>query len=301
MNTELFYQLALTFVPHVGPAQAKILLQHYEAPDLFGAKKSDLARIEGIGTLRAESIGQFNDFALVEREMQFLENNEIRALFLTDPDYPQRLLHCYDPPTLLFYRGQANLNAERVVSIVGKRHPTGYGQEITKQVVKFLARMQIVIVSGLSVGTDAIAHQAAMENKLPTVGVLAHGLDSIYPLAHHYLAQQMVRQGGLLTEIRHKTGPGPALSHRHHRIVAGLSDAVIVIESEMTGGSLITAQLAAGYYREVFAVPGRVNEPTSAGCHYLIRTQQAILFEGIESFLTSMNWNRHLTPYGAAQ
>jgi DNA processing protein len=293
--------LALTLVPHVGPAQAKILLEHFEVADIFRAARAELATIPGIGSLRAESIRGFGDFALVEREMQFLETSGIRPLFLTDTDYPRRLLHCYDPPTLLFYQGQADLNAERVISIVGKRHPTRYGQEVTEKLIDQLTRTSFLVVSGLTVGIDAVAHQAALKNHLPSVGVLAHGLDSIYPLAHHYLAHQLVQQGGLLTELPSKTRPGPSLFHRRNRILAGICDALIVIETDLDGGSMITAELAAGYYREVFAVPGRVDSGTSAGCHYLIRTQQATLFEDVESFLAAMKWTSNYTRHGAAQ
>jgi len=290
MKNALFYQLALTLIPTIGPAQAKRLLENYDVQDIFSAKRSELEKIEGIGSFRANNIVGFSHFDQVEQELLFIERAGIRALFITDADYPQRLLHCYDPPTLLFYRGKANLNTERIISIVGKRSPTNYGRQVTENLITKLAARNYLIVSGLALGTDAISHQSALTNHLPTVAILAHGLDSIYPLAHHYLARKMIEQGGLLTEFRSKTQPGNYLFLKRNRIIAGISDAVIVIESDLKGAGMETAELAVGYHREVFAVPGRLGEPTSEGCNYLIRTHQATIFSDAKQLLTEMNW-----------
>lgn len=291
MKTELLYQVALTLVPNIGPVQAKLLLQHCEPEEIFHAKKHFLEKIEGIGPVRAESIKKFSGFARAEDEIRFMEKYRITPLFLTDNNYPKRLLNCYDSPTLLYYRGKADLNAARIISIIGTRSNTDYARQVTEKLVRDLSSHQITIVSGLAFGVDALAHKAAVKNGIPTVGVLAHGLDQVYPYEHTALAKDMIKhQGGLLTEFRNKTKPDKHNFPSRNRIVAGMSDATIVIETDLKGGSMITAELANGYNKDVFAIPGRVTENKSAGCNYLIRSSKAQLITGADDLIDIMGW-----------
>lgn len=291
MNNELLHQVALTLVPQIGPVQAKILLQHCEPEEIFHAKKHFLEKIEGIGPFRAQSILAFRDFDRAAKEIAFMEKHEIQPLFLTDENYPKRLLNCTDAPTLLYYKGRADLNASRMISIIGTRKPTDYGKLVTEKIVSELGGHGISIVSGMAFGIDALAHRAALQNNLPTVGVLAHGLDQIYPPPHAGLARELIRSGGgLLTEF-----PGGTDPDRHHfpsrnRIVAGMCDATLVIETDIKGGSMITAELANGYNRDVFAIPGRSTDSKSSGCHHLIRKNKAGLMENAFQLLEWMGW-----------
>lgn len=291
MNSELLYQLALTLVPNIGPVQAKILLQHCEAEEIFHAKKSFLEKIEGIGTVRAASIVSFRDFSEAEEEIKFIEKYKIKTLFLTDKDYPQRLLNCYDSPTLLYYKGDADLNASKIIAVIGTRSHTDYAKQVTEKLVKEIAAQNVTVISGLAFGVDAIAHKAAMKNNLPTIGVLAHGLDHIYPSEHSGLAKEIIKEnGGLLTEFRSNTKPDKHNFPTRNRIVAGMSDATIVIETGVKGGSMITAELANGYNKDVFAFPGKVTDAKSAGCNYLIKNNKAMLLTDAEELLQVMGW-----------
>lgn len=291
MNSDLRYQIALTLVPNIGPVQAKILLQQCEAEEIFHAKKSFLEKIEGIGPIRAESIKNFHDFSKAEDEIQFIEKYKIQPLFLTDKNYPSRLLNSYDSPTLLYYRGTADLNASKIVSIIGTRSYTEYGKQVTEKIVRELSAQNILIISGLAFGVDAIAHKAAIKHSLPTVGVMATGLDKIYPAEHTLLAKDMVKNnGGLLTEFRSKTKPDKHNFPSRNRIVAGMSDAVIVIETDIKGGSMITAELANGYNKDVFAIPGKLTDTKSAGCNYLIKNNKAMLLSTADELIETMGW-----------
>ena len=290
MSDSLFYLIALTSVPQIGPVQARLLLQHFSPAEIFRAKRSDLQRIEGIGTERARAIQQFNDFSLAEAELRFLETHQVQAIPYDDPRFPQRLLHCYDPPILLYYQGTASLNASRMLAIIGTRQPTEQGSCLTEQIVEELTKQDVMIVSGLAQGIDAIAHRQTLKMQRHTIGVLAHGLDRIYPNHHRKLAQAMRSSGGLLTEFKHRTEPDRYHFPARNRIVAGMTDATLVIESGEKGGSLITANLANQYNRDVFAVPGRVNDPKSIGCLQLIRNHQASVFTSSHDLLTALGW-----------
>lgn len=291
MKPDLLYQLALTLVPNIGPVQAKLLLQHCEAEEIFHAKKSFLEKIEGIGPVRAESIKNFNGFERAEEEIKFIEKYKITPLFLTNKNYPQRLLNCYDSPTLLFYKGEADLNTPKIISIIGTRSHTDYAKQVTEKLIKELSAQNILVISGLAFGVDAIAHKASLKNNLPTVGVLAHGLDKMYPAEHTNLAKDMIKnQGGLLTEFSSKTKPDKHNFPSRNRIVAGMSDAVIVIETDLKGGSMITAELANGYNKDVFAIPGKLTDVKSAGCNYLIKNNKAMLLSGASELIETMGW-----------
>lgn len=291
MHNELLYQLALTLVPQIGDVQAKILVQQLgSAGAVFNTPVHTLEKIEGIGTVRAKAIKYFRDFSIAEAELKFIETHNITPLFLTDAAYPQRLLHCYDSPTLLFYKGTADLNASKIVAIVGTRTNTDYGKTFTEKLVQDLAAQHILIVSGLAYGIDAFAHKAALKNNLQTIGVVGHGLDKIYPPAHTSLAQEMLKSGGLLAEFFSGTKPDKHNFPLRNRVVAGIADATVVVETLVNGGSMITAKLADAYNRDVFAVPGRTIDAKSAGCNYLIQHNKAIMLTEASQLLDVMGW-----------
>lgn len=296
MNQDLLYQLALTEVPHIGHVHARILVQAFgSAEAIFKAGKKQLESLEGIGEVRARAIKHFQDYKNAETEIRFIEKYKIKPLFISDKDYPARLLHCYDPPTLLFYKGNADLNSSKIISVIGTRNHTEYGKHITESLIRDLADHSIVIVSGMAFGIDAIAHKAAIKNKLPTIGVLAHGLDQIYPAEHANLAKEMLKKdGGLLTEFRMNTKPDKHNFPTRNRIVAGLSDATIVIETDLKGGSMITAELANGYNKDVFACPGKINDKKSSGCNYLIKTNKANLLTQADEIIELLGWEEKL-------
>lgn len=293
MDKELLFQIALTQVPNIGPVHAKNLLEHFgSATNIFQAPLSKLEKLDGIGTLRAKNIKQYKDFNFAEKEIVFINKYKISPLFLNSNNYPINLKNCYDPPTLLYFKGSITLNDYFFIGIVGTRSATEYGKNITRSIVRELAGENVVIVSGLANGIDAEAHKAALEFNIPTIGVLAHGLDTIYPVNHHQLAMKMINAGGLLSEFPSKT-----MAEKHHfpsrnRIVAGLCDALIVIETGIKGGSMITAELSHQYNREVFAVPGRVTDKHSKGCNHLVWQNKAVLFTNIENLLTEMGWKK---------
>lgn len=292
MNSELLHQLALTLVPNIGDVQAKILVNHFgDAASVFKAKKTSLEKIEGIGEVRANTIKKFDDFHLAEHELKFIEKYKIKTLFLTDSEYPKRLLNCYDSPTLLFYKGTADLNASKTIAIVGTRSNTDYGKQFTEKLVKDLSEQNIIIISGLAFGIDAIAHKSSLKNNLPTIGVVGHGLDKVYPTDNTNLAKEMVKEGGgILSEFFSGTKPDKHNFPLRNRIVAGLSDATVVVETNIKGGSMITAKLADAYNRDVFAVPGRTNDKASSGCNHLIKYNKAILLTDADELLDVLGW-----------
>jgi DNA processing protein len=292
MSHDLLYQLALTQVPNIGCVHAKTLIEYYgTAEEIFKAKKTSLEKIEGIGEIRAASIKNFSLFKKQEDELVFIEKYKITPLFITNEQYPKRLLNCYDPPTLLFYKGTANLNSSKTVAVIGTRKNSDYGKQMTEKILEHLAPYQPLIVSGLAYGIDAIAHKYAVKQNLPTVGVLAHGLDTIYPSQHTALAKEMIAEGGgLLTEFRKETKPDKHNFPTRNRIVAGLCDATIVIETSNKGGSMITANLANGYNKDVFALPGKTTDSKSEGCNFLIKTNKAVLIQNGNDIAEQMGW-----------
>jgi DNA processing protein len=290
-GSELLYKVALTLVPQIGEVHAKLLVNHFgDAEQVFKAKKWQLEGIEGIGTVRAEAITAFDNYKRAEEEIAFIEKYKIKALFLTDEEYPKRLLNCYDSPTLLYYRGNADLNTSRIMGIVGTRKNTDYGKAVTEKLIEELEDRNILVISGLALGIDTFAHKAALKYNMKTVGVVGHGLDRIYPHQNKLLAKQMVEQGGLLTDFMSGTIPDKMNFPRRNRIVAGISDAVIVVESGAKGGSLITAEVANSYNRDVFAVPGRTIDLKSQGCNYLVHANKAVLFTSATQIMDDMGW-----------
>ncbi len=290
--------MALTRVPQVGSVHARVLVDQYgEAEKIFKSPLSVLEQIDGIGTARAKSIKSFSAFKQCEKEIQFIEKHKIQPLFIKDPDYPRRLLNCYDPPTLLFYRGRADLNMKKTVSIIGTRSYSEYGRQLTEQLIEALTEQKILVISGLAFGIDALAHKASIKNQIPTIGVLAHGLDTLYPMQHSALAKDMIRSGGgVLTEFPSNTKPDRHNFPTRNRIVAGMSDATIVIESGHKGGSMLTAELANGYNKDVFAFPGRIYDPKSCGCNQLIKNNKAVLLTDPSDLLSLMGWNEQSVP-----
>lgn len=292
MHPDLLYQIALTLIPHVGPVQAKALVaQLGSARAIFTCPTDILKKIENIGDLRATAIKNFKHFDTAEQEINFIQQHRITPLFITDPAYPKRLLHCYDCPTLLYYKGSANLNNPKTVAVIGTRTNTEYGRIVTDQLIEGLSSLGLLVISGLAHGIDAIAHRAALKNSLPTVAVLAHGLNQVYPVQHTSLAREIVKEGGgLLTEFRSTSMPDRYQFPARNRIVAGMADATIVVETGVKGGSIITAELANGYNRDVFAFPGRITDQRSAGCNHLIRQNKAGLITDAASLMEIMNW-----------
>lgn len=295
MNNDLLYQVALTRVPQIGDVHAKALVGIFgDAASVFKAPKKQLENLEGIGTVRAAAIKGFKDFANCEEEIAFIEKYKIQPLFVNSPSYPKRLLNCYDSPVLLYYRGNADLNAQKIISVVGTRNHSDYGKQVCEKIIEELKEENILVVSGLAFGIDTIAHKAALKNNLPTVAVLAHGLDRIYPQQNKTLAKQVTEQGGLLTDFASGTNPDKQNFPKRNRIVAGICDALIVIESGKKGGSLITAELANSYNKDVFAIPGRITDSKSEGCNYLVQHNKASLVTNAAELMQMMNW--HTTP-----
>ena len=262
------------------------------AEAIFKEKRKSLEKITGMREASINAICKPKEYLKrAEEEIEFVEKNGIQPLFFLDSDYPRRLSQCDDAPMMLYYKGKANLNANRVVAIVGTRNITEYGKENCNQLVEDLKEDNVLIVSGLAYGVDTCAHKASVKNGIPTVGVMGSGMQQIYPAANKKLASDMQEQGGILTECMSGTLPDRENFPRRNRIIAGMADAVIVIESAMKGGSLITADLANSYSRDVFAYPGRVMDIYSQGCNYLIRTNRAHLMESVLNLRYIMRWD----------
>ena len=291
---DLLYKVALTKIPLVGAVTAKNLVSYCGgAREVFTARKKELLRIPGIGRQTAASIINQTVLEEAEQEVEYLEKENITPLFYLDNDYPQRLKHYADAPVLLFYKGSANLNYHRTIGIVGTRKPTPQGISICEKLVAELAPYTPIIISGLAYGIDITAHRNALEQGLETVAVLGHGLKRTYPAQHKKTAFEMIEQGGLLTEFASHVAPERENFPMRNRIVAGLCDALVVVETAKRGGSIITAQLANGYNKDVFAFPGRVKDKYSQGCHYLIKSNLAQLTEGIEDLIPVLGWSKH--------
>ena len=293
---ELRNRLALHFLPRIGPVLARLLISYCgSVEEVFRKRKNQLERIPGIGRERAALIRKDDVFERAETEIAFLKKHQVRPLFYLDADYPWRLKHCDDAPLMIFTKGTSCFNEERLLAVVGTRHMTAYGRECTQRLLEELAVYKPVIVSGLAYGIDIQAHKSAMKNSLPTVGVVAHGLDRIYPSENRPTAEKMIRSGAILSEYPSRTKPDREKFPARNRIVAGMCDAVIVVESADKGGALITAALANDYNREVFAIPGRVTDPFSQGCHQLIRENKAMLMENAANIAAMMGWDQDAT------
>lgn len=299
---ELLNVLALLKVDGVGDVVAKKLINHCgSAENVFNAKANQLKAIDGIGDILLKKLKDKTVFEKAEQELRFIEKEKINVLYYQNADYPERLKHCIDGPVLLFASGNINLENRKLISIVGTREITSYGIAFCKKLIEDLAIFNPIIVSGFAYGVDIVAHQAAMENNLQTIGVLAHGLNQIYPKTHKKYIAKMEENGGFLTEFWSNSNPEKENFVKRNRIVAGMSEATIVIESAEKGGSLITALIANDYNRDVFAVPGRTTDKFSQGCNNLIKTQRANVLTSAADLVYIMNWELETKPTKSVQ
>ena len=295
---EQIYSIALTMVPGIGHIGAKHLIDGMgNAVDVFRLRKEIPERIPEVSQRVIEALDCPQAVLRAEQEYEFIRKNRISCLSFHDEAYPSRLRECEDAPVVLFFKGNADLNALHILNMVGTRHATDYGTQLCTTFLRDLKALcpDVLVVSGLAYGIDIHAHREALANELPTVGVLAHGLDRIYPHVHRKTAVDMLEKGGLLTEFLSGTNPDRHNFIGRNRIVAGMCDATIVIESAEKGGSLITAELAEGYHRDCFAFPGRMSDEYSKGCNRLIRDNKASLLLSAEDFVQAMGWNIPMT------
>ncbi len=292
------YKIGLMLIPGIGGILARKLIEYTGSPEgVFKSDVEQLQKIPGIGRTLAENILKKNVLEEADREIGFLTRYNVDALCYLDDEYPSRLKECQDAPVVLFNRGCAGLGNPKVLSIVGTRNASGYGLDFCRNLVEELAARghNPLIVSGLAYGIDICAHRAALENGLQTVAVLAHGLSTIYPSEHRKTAREIVKHGSLVTDFGSRTGPDRGNFLKRNRIIAGLADATVVIESSLSGGALITAGLAGTYNRDVFALPGRVTDKRSQGCNNLIKTNKAALIEKVEDLEYIMGWSPCMT------
>ena len=274
MSSEVYWRIALSQVQGIGCVGAQALLRHYGSAE---------------AVFEASAVAP-GDFAVVEATLRFVRQHGVHLWLPGDPEYPRRLLDCPDHPILLYFKGAANLNRSHVLSIVGTRTPSDHGKQAVRSLVRELSAYDVLLVSGLADGIDTLVHRYALEYGLPTVGVLAHGLDSLYPPTNRHLAEAMLERGGLLTEFAPGTPAIPGHFPVRNRIVAGIGEATVIVESRIKGGSMVTAGLARGYQREVFAIPGRITDERSLGCLALIRGNAAALVTGGEDVARMLNW-----------
>lgn len=293
-SDKLLYQIALTKIEGVGDVLARHLMEYFgDEEEVFKASKKTLMSIDGISTVLSSEILNPEVLRRAEKELAFIEKSNIDTYFYKSEDYPYRLRECVDAPIILYYKGNADWNVKKVISIVGTRKSTSYGVDFCNNFLEEISLLypDVLVISGLAYGIDIHAHKAALKYNLPTIGVLAHGLDRIYPASHRKIAIEMIEHGGLLTEFSSGTEPDKHNFVRRNRIVAGIADATIVVQSDTKGGSLITADLANSYDREVFAVPGRITDKESAGCNIFIEKNKAAILQSVESFVRSMQWD----------
>lgn len=295
ITQETLYAVTLTRITHFSPSQCLQLYRRLGSATAIMEHRHDIRAVLHDATPRLmEALRDISEAQRrAEAEIEFDEVHNIRPLVMNDNDYPERMRECDDAPLVLFYRGTANLNKRRVVAIVGTRHCTIYGQDIIRRFTEDLKRLcpEVLVVSGLAYGVDIHAHKEALKNGIETVGVLAHGLDYIYPAAHRDTAAEMLNHGGLITEFMMATNADKKNFVRRNRIIAGLADTTILVESAAKGGGLITTDIAQSYGRDVFAFPGNVGMPYSEGCNNLIRDNKAMLITSAEDFVNAMGWN----------
>lgn len=287
----LIHKIGLTLIKSVGDVTARSLLDHFgSAEAIFKADKQQIMEISGIGDIIAGQILNHNVFGIAEKQLEFIRKHQIQVLFYTDENYPRRLKNCHDAPVLLYYKGNADLNHPRIISVVGTRKATEYGRKLCRELMTHLAPYDVLIVSGLAYGIDVAAHKESLDHHIPTVGVLAHGLDRIYPALHKPIAQKMLLNGGLLTEFLPGTIPDKENFPKRNRIIAGIADATVVVEATEKGGALITADIANSYNKEVYAYPGRTTDLYSAGCNFLIKTNSASLINHARDLVYYLGW-----------
>jgi len=289
----LLHRLGLTFIKNIGPAFAKSMLFHFgDEEQVFKASKAKMTQIPGIGEKRYLDINFKTALERAEEELDYIEKNNIKPIFYTDPEYPKRLKNCIDSPILLYGKGNFDLNRRHVISIVGTRRATEYGKQFCKELVEELQQYNVLIVSGLALGIDTYAHKESLKQGVQTVGVLGHGFDRMYPVQNRSTAEKMQENGGVLTEYPSGTIPDRENFPQRNRIVAGMADATIVVEAGIKGGALITAEIANSYNRDVFAFPGRIYDEFSEGCNFLIRHNKAGLLTCAADLAYSLGWEK---------
>jgi DNA processing protein len=289
----LTHQLALTFIKGIGPALSRAMVaQCGDAEAVFKASPDKLKRVHGIHNKRIDMLDFDTALKRAEQELSFVKKNNVDVLFYTDARYPKRLKTCDDAPLLLYSKGNADYNIPKVISIVGTRNATEYGKQLCHNLIEELQQYNVLIVSGLATGIDTAAHRESLKFNIPTVGVLGHGFDTMYPAANRGLAEKMQSNGAVLTEYPSGTVANPANFPQRNRIVAGMADATIVIEASIKGGALITAEIANSYNRDVFAFPGRINDEFSEGCNFLIRNNKAALLSCMADLAYIMGWEK---------
>ncbi len=305
MTENLIYKIALSLIPGIGSITAKSLIAYTgSAEQVFREKENALRQIPGVGTILAKNIINSEVKSRAGREVEFLQKNNVKALFYLDGDYPQRLLGCPDAPIILYVKGDPFLNCPKVISIVGTRHATEYGRKIIDQFISVLSERgyKIIVVSGLAYGIDIHAHKSAIRAGIPTVAVMGHGLETVYPSMHTAIAKEMIEnKGGLVSDFLSNSPIERTNFLRRNRIIAGLSDLTIVVESAKKGGALVTADIANSYNRDVFAFPGKVGDPYSEGCHFLIKSNRAVLIESVADMEYMMNWSAAKSQPDAVQ
>jgi DNA processing protein len=296
MDQERLSFLALHFTPGIGDFLLKQVVSYCgSAEQVFKTPKGKLLKIPGVGEVSAEAIKHGDTFKEAEKELKKAEREEVEIILYTDKKYPLRLKSIEDAPALLYYKGNQNLNVPKAVGIVGTRQATEYGEEMVERICQELAPHHPLIISGLAYGIDIAAHKAALKNNLPTIGVMGSGMDVIYPTAHKETAKKMQNLGALITENRFGTKPDAHNFPARNRIIAGMCDALIVVEAAEKGGALITADIANSYNKDVFAVPGNLIQSYSEGCNKLIKTNRANLYASVKDLEYIMNWSAETT------
>jgi DNA processing protein len=297
MKEELLAALRLQCIPNIGDISSRKLIAYCGSPiAVFKEKKETLLKIGGIGTMILRGLYDMSYLKEAENEYSFIEKQGIDCLYFEDVNYPKYLRHCADAPLLLFQKGKINLSNKKVISIVGTRNITSYGRQFCDQFIKELAPLDPVIVSGFAYGVDIYIQKLANELGLQTIACLAHGLNQIYPKTHRKYCDSIERNGGFLTEFWSSSNPDRENFLRRNRIIAGMSEATIVIESAERGGSLVTADIANSYNRDVFAVPGRTNDLFSSGTNALIKNQKAQLLTSVADLVYHLNWDLNSKP-----
>ncbi len=302
MQDDYFYLLALQKVKGVGDISAKKLLKYFgSAKKVFEAAKKNEINIPDIGSYISTQLKNFNNFSLVEKELKYISQNNIGILSIFDNEYPRNLFHAPDGPILFFRKGNFNLQQRKIISIVGTRNITPYGKRAIEEIIEAFTLYNPIIVSGLAYGVDIHTHLEALKNNLDTIGVLGHGFQRIYPSIHHKVAMEMLEQGGLITEFWHTDLIDRNNFLKRNRIIAGISEATIIIESGEKGGSLVTADIANSYNRDVFALPGRSTDIFSKGTNNLIKNNQAQLITSGKDIIEILQWKKKENKTSSAQ
>lgn len=289
--------LALHFIPGIGDHLIRQLISYCGSADkVFHTPKGKLIKIPGIGAVTADAIRKGKPFDKAEKEIRKAEKESVRMIFFIDKDYPSRLKQINDAPSLLYVKGEINFENPKMVGIVGTRKATEYGRRCVDELIAGLVPHQACIVSGLAYGIDIHAHKAALKSGLSTIAAMGSGVDVIYPASHKETARKMQQQGGLVTEHPFGTSPDAHNFPARNRIVAGLSDAVVIVEAAAKGGALITADIANSYNKDVFAFPGNIGQTSSEGCNHLIKTNRAFLLTSVRDLEYLMSWDINKTP-----